>query len=84
MNDNRPLPRNADDSDKAPAFTECWRKSSFSGSIGDCVEVSSANQISVRDSKAPSGPRLQFPPDVWAAFVGDLQNSYSVGGSMAP
>jgi hypothetical protein len=84
MSDNRPLVRNADDNDKAPAFMGYWRKSSFSGSIGDCVEVSSVNQISVRDSKASSGPRLQFSTDVWAAFVGNLKNSYSVGGGIAP
>jgi hypothetical protein len=84
MGDKRSLAGNTDDSDKASVFTENWRKSSFSGSVGDCVEVSSINQISVRDSKAPSGPRLKFSPDVWTAFVGNLQNSYSVGGGIAP
>lgn len=33
-----------------------WRKSSFSGGSGDCVEL--ANTGLVRDSKNPAGPAL--------------------------
>lgn len=49
-----------------------WRKSSRSPS-GNCVEI--AHQVGlatvlVRDSKQPSGPRLQFSP---AAFKGLLK-----------
>jgi hypothetical protein len=82
MSGNASLVRNADDNDKAAVSSEKWRKSSFSGSIGDCVEVSSTNRIKVRDSKAPSGLRLQFSPDAWTAFVGNLQNGCSVGGGI--
>jgi Domain of unknown function (DUF397) len=48
-----------------------WRKSSFSASMGDCVEISSTdlNRIVVRDSKAPSGPHLRFSAGAWTAFL---------------
>jgi hypothetical protein len=39
-----------------------WRKSSFSGDTGNCVEVAvSVEAVAVRDSKNPAGPRLEFP-----------------------
>jgi hypothetical protein len=84
MCDDLSLAQNADNNDKSAAYSEKWRKSSFSGSIGDCIEVSSVNRIKVRDSKAPLGPRLQFSPDAWTAFVWDLQNGYSIGGAIVP
>jgi len=34
-----------------------WRKSSFSGSGGNCVEVRQ-DLAAIRDSKSPSGPAL--------------------------
>jgi hypothetical protein len=48
-----------------------WRKSSKSGSSGQCVEVASLadGQIGVRDSKNPTGPVLVFTPGEWAAFI---------------
>ncbi|MBB4929955.1 hypothetical protein F4561_000775 [Lipingzhangella halophila] len=48
-----------------------WRKSSYSGtSGGQCVEVAEVpGAIWVRDSTAPSGVVLRFPPASWAAFV---------------
>ena len=48
-----------------------WRKSSYSASMGDCLEVSSKdlNRIVVRDSKAPAGPHLRFSSDAWTAFL---------------
>jgi len=36
-----------------------WRKSSFSGSGGDCVEVRQ-DLAAVRDSKSPAGPALSI------------------------
>ncbi|MFC5287461.1 DUF397 domain-containing protein [Actinokineospora guangxiensis] len=39
-----------------------WRKSSFSGTNADCVEVAHAPKLAaVRDSKNPAGPVLVFP-----------------------
>jgi hypothetical protein len=46
-----------------------WKKSSYSGGNGDCVEVASLGDgVAVRDSKNPDGPRLYFTPSEWEAF----------------
>ncbi|MFI5490968.1 DUF397 domain-containing protein [Actinoplanes sp. NPDC051859] len=49
-----------------------WRKSTRSGSTGDCVEVADdlSGVVAVRDSKDPAGPALVFTPEVWSSFVG--------------
>ncbi|MEU8925039.1 DUF397 domain-containing protein [Kitasatospora sp. NPDC048545] len=59
-----------------------WRKSSFSGDQGNCIEVADcfAGIVPVRDSKDPGGPALVFPTDAWTAFVtaiktGELPNA---------
>jgi hypothetical protein len=36
-----------------------WRKSSFSSSGAECVEVASAGRGAVRDSKNPEGPKIR-------------------------
>ncbi|MFD8323765.1 DUF397 domain-containing protein [Kitasatospora purpeofusca] len=48
-----------------------WRKSSFSGETGACIEVAGGllGVLPVRDSKDPSGPSLVFSADAWSAFV---------------
>ena len=47
-----------------------WRKSSHSGGGNDCVEIAVVNKrTAVRDSKNPSGPRLEFHSAQWAAFI---------------
>ncbi|MER8105226.1 DUF397 domain-containing protein [Kitasatospora sp. NPDC094016] len=46
-----------------------WRKSSYSGNQGNCVEVDDAHPGRVRDSKDPDGPVLVFPADAWTAFL---------------
>ncbi|MFD3483849.1 DUF397 domain-containing protein [Streptomyces sp. NPDC058665] len=52
-----------------------WTKSTYSAN-GDCVEVRTdpATAISVRDSKNPSGPVLNFDSKAWEAFVADPGN----------
>ncbi|MGP3922341.1 DUF397 domain-containing protein [Streptomyces sp. 8N616] len=52
-----------------------FRKSSYSGSQGECVEVacSVADMIAVRDSKDPHGPVLAFSPAAWSDFVSDVK-----------
>ncbi|MFE9429132.1 DUF397 domain-containing protein [Kitasatospora sp. NPDC006697] len=48
-----------------------WRKSSYSGNTGDCIEVADGFPagVPVRDSKNPDGPALVFPAGAWSAFV---------------
>ena len=45
-----------------------WHKSSQSG---NCVEVARnlPGLVAVRDSKAPSGPKLLVPQATWQAFL---------------
>ena len=48
-----------------------WRKSSYSGQSGNCVEVARnlPGLVAVRDSKAPGGARLVVSREAWQAFV---------------
>ncbi|MFB7614040.1 DUF397 domain-containing protein [Kitasatospora sp. NPDC056181] len=48
-----------------------WRKSTYSGDAGQCIEVSPGHPgvMPVRDSKDPSGPALVFPSAAWQSFV---------------
>jgi Domain of unknown function (DUF397) len=64
-----------------------WRKSSYSGANGSCVEVapvpgavlgstapgSPPGMIAVRDSKNRSGPALVFTARQWRAFAAGVQ-----------
>ncbi|GII83333.1 hypothetical protein Ssi03_13230 [Sphaerisporangium siamense] len=54
----------------------CWRKSTFSGDTGNCVEVASnlPGLRAVRDSKVPAGPALAVSPAEWSAFVTGLKD----------
>lgn len=47
-----------------------WRKSSYSGGTGNCVEIAWPNEnITVRDSKHPTGPTLTLPTPAWQALL---------------
>lgn len=47
-----------------------WRKSSYTGDTGNCVEVAwPADHVAVRDSKQPAGPALNFPVAAWRLFM---------------
>ena len=51
-----------------------WRKSSYSGNGGsDCVEVTAADHVLVRDTKDRTGPVLRFTPDAWHRFTGQVK-----------
>jgi hypothetical protein len=81
MNDRRRGEDGAGDGEGNYARSGPWRKSSFSMGTGDCIEVAilSDARVGVRDSKATAGPHLPFPPDVWAAFLGDVRTAASKG-----
>jgi len=47
-----------------------WRKSSFSGAVGNCVELSwFEDQAGVRNSRDPHGPVLVVPTRDLLSFV---------------
>lgn len=51
-----------------------WRKSSRSGAVGNCVELSWFDgQAGVRNSRDPHGPVLVVPTMTLVAFVGDTK-----------
>jgi uncharacterized protein YbdZ (MbtH family) len=58
--------------DQAPAT---WRKSTFSNSQGECVEVGDLpdGARAVRDSKAPDGAVLRFTEAEWTAFTAGVR-----------
>ncbi|MCX4744987.1 DUF397 domain-containing protein [Kitasatospora sp. NBC_01287] len=60
-----------------------WRKSTFSGDQGNCVEVADGIPcaVPVRDSKCPDGPALAFAPAAWQAFLTGLRDGSLSAGS---
>ncbi|PBC84427.1 MULTISPECIES: DUF397 domain-containing protein [unclassified Streptomyces] len=58
-----------------PEIVSAFRKSSYSGQEGDCVEVAHTADLErvVRDSKYPAGPCLAFGMHAWASFMATLQ-----------
>jgi hypothetical protein len=59
---------------ETPEAPAGWRKSSYSGSGNNCVEVAQAGGISaVRDSKNPGGGHLTFGAEAWEAFITDIK-----------
>lgn len=61
--------------DSAPMLGEMprghWRKSSYSGTAGNCLEVAEfrLGVRAVRDSKDPTAEALRFTADEWLAFI---------------
>lgn len=55
--------------------TTPWRKSSYSDSGANCVEVARtrSGQVAVRDSRNPGDGALSFNPDEWQTFVAKVQ-----------
>jgi hypothetical protein len=61
--------------------TTPWRKSSYSNSGANCVEIAStrSGKIAVRDSRNPGDRALSFSPAEWQTFVTKVQ---TVDGSI--
>ncbi len=53
-----------------------WRKSSYSETSGQCVEIAflDGGMVGVRDSKNPAGPALIFTPSEWSAFIAGVND----------
>jgi hypothetical protein len=53
-----------------------WRKASYSSNGGsDCVEVSKADRVLVRDTKDRTGAVLRFSPSAWRRFANRVKHS---------
>lgn len=50
-----------------------WKKSSYSGGSGQCVEVALGVVVDVRDSKAPKGGELNLPARSWVALLEQIR-----------
>ncbi|MFG2913105.1 DUF397 domain-containing protein [Kitasatospora sp. NPDC048298] len=51
-------------------LTVRWKKSTYSGGNGDCLEVATGEDIRyVRDSKDPTGPALAFSAAAHSSFI---------------
>ena len=53
-----------------------WRKSTWSGQDGDCIEAGQGpgGTILIRDSKDPDGPFLAVAAGTWRLFTGILRS----------
>ncbi|MCC8250282.1 DUF397 domain-containing protein [Saccharothrix luteola] len=57
-----------------------WRKSTYSSSQPDCVELSvTADATAVRDSKQPEAGQLRFPRTSFSAFLAGLKGDWRTG-----
>jgi hypothetical protein len=65
-----------------------WRKSSYSNSQANCVEVARtrSGKVAVRDSRNTGDGSLSFSPDEWQTFVAKVQTMapLSLGAWAAP
>ncbi|MFE0042407.1 DUF397 domain-containing protein [Streptomyces albireticuli] len=52
-----------------------WRKSTYCGDSGDCVEVADSfpDMVPVRDSKGLDGPALRIAVRAWIEFISGIQ-----------
>lgn len=69
------------DSPTAPTRT-AWRKSSYSTSTGNCVEVApAAGCVVIRHSKHPAAGTITFPYHPWSAFIRDASEGVSTSAN---
>ncbi|MBX6767475.1 MAG: DUF397 domain-containing protein [Actinomadura rubrobrunea] len=51
-----------------------WRKSSYSGTQGDCVELARLGaEVGIRDSKNPENGHLAVAPEVMKGLIGRIK-----------
>ena len=51
-----------------------WRKSTYSGGNGSCVEIADLGAaVAVPDSKEPDGPKLVFAVEQWRSFTDSIK-----------
>lgn len=56
-------------------MSDAWRKSSYSGSQANCVEVGNATgRVGVRDTKDRQGPALTVTADAWRRFMTGIKS----------
>jgi len=59
-----------------------WRKSSYSGNGGECVEVADQSaRVLVRDTQDRTGPVLRFTPVAWRRFADQVKRSLASDAS---
>ena len=46
-----------------------WKKSTYSGSTENCVEVKTGHAVGVRDTKDRNGGQLAVAAGQWSAFL---------------
>lgn len=57
-----------------PSLDNAWRKSTRSGSTGNCVEIAmTSHMVGIRDSKDSDGPSIAFPLTAWATFAAGVK-----------
>jgi hypothetical protein len=53
-----------------------WRKSTYSLSNGNCVEVGAGQgTVAVRDSRDPDGPLIDVSPQAWITFTASIKRA---------
>jgi hypothetical protein len=56
-----------------------WRKSSYSGDQGNCVEVADrGNRVLMRDTNDRTGAMLRFTSDAWRTFASRVKADRSL------
>ena len=57
-----------------------WRKSTYSLSNGNCVEVGTGQEtVAVRDSTDPDGPVIDVSPRAWIKFTAYVKRAAHPG-----
>jgi len=57
-----------------------WRKSTYSLSNGNCVEVGTGQEtVAVRDSTDPDGPVIDVSPREWTKFTAHVKRAAHPG-----